>query len=932
MKKIILSQNFASLGAFLALVFRSLLREDFSIQKQWIFVPSHSLKQWLLLQIARANPKGGVLGFQISTLEERLRVLCPKIPTQFELSCLLDQALTPEKFPEIGPFLSKSPQNRKMLREQLTQLCFTYVWNGFIPKDGWQARLFQELEIETWMENIPIEKETIHLFGFDFFPQTFFQWISTHQSCFVYLFSPCALFWEDVCTEKERGRLLEFWYKKNVPFSELHQLEEYLIEAPLLLANWGKLGRETLKQFDDWDMESAHSLSFFNETSLHQLQREILSFEKKPRNNDQSIRVVKAGMTKHEEVVWLCSEIERLQHTDILILAPDIAPYIPWIELLFSQRNIPYRFSSVSVERKSPFFRGLSCLMAIAEQGFSFETLDALFETSSFSRKFRLKGKQWRSWLEEVFQISSDWKQGIPVLLDRFLIVTEGPKTETFSFGELDSFEEWLLFLQSLETDVALLQEEKKTLSAWASTWELIAEKYLYCDSSDEADSFCQSAWERRMIECKKGEKRVGSSLHSLDVVKKLFFKPIFRPIHGNHLHAISCASIEIGAIVPAKTIFVLGMDEESFPRKSTSSSLNLLSTYAPEAPDQDRYLLLQIVMNAKESLYFSYLDKSPEDGRSVPPSFLIQELCTDQGIAAETLVKEEHSIPLKKTLQFGSRDTFKMEEIDVSISQLALFAKHPWKYYLQNVLHISLPRENRRSIAKERGSLLRTSLQFPLKTVTENFSEKWPGLLHEAFVSDVQLRENKRQSQLKEWGKEIFSISLSETGGVEPREFSPLKIELDNGAVVKITGTIFASVEKGSLHLGDDTISSMFQNWPEILISSCVLNSSEVYLLKSGKVKKIEDPKRALQRFLTYYLRCKEGLSPLIGDWVDPLLRKSPEDFQDTFRYEDEVHRFVQHRLDLPEPNSLFSEWSWLRPIFSDLIALYPGRSVETV
>jgi len=913
-KKIILSQNFASLARILALAFQSSFREDSSIQKQWIFVPTHSLKQWLLLQMALCAPKGGVLGFQICTLEERLRSLCPEIPTRLELCCLVDQALASEKFFPV------SPQGRKTVREQFSSLVFTYAWNGFCPQEGWQGQLCKELGVDQWLK-AGVGKEVVHVFGFDFFPQAVRKWISAHESCFVYLFSPCALFWEDLCTVKEQGRILEFWQKKKVSFSELGQFEEYLAEAPLLLANWGKVGRETVKQFDGWDMESAH-LVVSEESALEKLQNELLSFERSCGSGDKSIRVFKAGMTKREEVEWLCDEICQLQHTDVLVLAPDIAPYVPWIEMIFSQRNVPYRFPSVSVERQSPFFQGISYLMLCAERGLNEELLCSLLDNSSFARKW--KGKQWHGWVEEIFQISSDWEQGIAVLLDRFLILAKGPKTDTLVFGEWDSFEEWIGLLQSLHTDVVALREETKTLVDWADTWAKVVEKYLYCDLSDEVDSFCQSAWNRRLIECRKVDARA-----PLDLVKEFLMKQIFRPVHGNHLHAIVCASIEVGSIVPAKVIFMLGMDEESFPRKSQRSSLNMLppTTYVPEVPDIDRYLLLQVVMNAKEMLLFSYLGQSPEDGRSVSPSFLVQELCADRGIVIETVAKEDGACAVKKPLVFGSGDLPKNEEIHIPLSHLTLFAKHPWKYYLQNVLHITLPRENERSLAKERGMLLRSALEFPLETLRQ---EKWPGILHEAFISDVRSREEKRQTQMQNWGKEIRSVALLETA--QEGEFAPLKIELEDGTVVQITGHIPWTLEDGALHLGDDTIGSMFQGWPEILVASCVLQSSQIYILKTGKVKTVENASQALQKFLTYYLRCKEHISPLISDWVDPLLRKTPQAFRDTFRYEDEVHRWVQFRLNLPEPAVLFEEWKWVRPMFSDLIALYPGRSDETV
>ena len=102
-KKIILSQNFDLLAECLS---AALQDQPKKLQKQWVFVPSISLKQWLLTQLARFSPTGGIAGCKICTLDEWIHSRFPQIPTSLEMRCLIYHALSIESAPEVVSFLS----------------------------------------------------------------------------------------------------------------------------------------------------------------------------------------------------------------------------------------------------------------------------------------------------------------------------------------------------------------------------------------------------------------------------------------------------------------------------------------------------------------------------------------------------------------------------------------------------------------------------------------------------------------------------------------------------------------------------------------------------------------------------------------------------------------------------------------------------------
>ncbi len=56
--------------------------------------------------------------------------------------------------------------------------------------------------------------------------------------------SPCAMYWEDFRSVRERKHILRTWEQKGVAGNRLQALDELLRDNQRLLANWGMIGRK----------------------------------------------------------------------------------------------------------------------------------------------------------------------------------------------------------------------------------------------------------------------------------------------------------------------------------------------------------------------------------------------------------------------------------------------------------------------------------------------------------------------------------------------------------------------------------------------------------------------------------------------------------------------------------------------------------------
>ncbi len=888
-KKLILSQDFDLLAKCLS----AALQDD--LGKKWIFVPSISLKQWLLIQLAKQSPSGGIAGYKIVTLDEMLHQAFPGIPSKQEMLGRI--------YLELGNIEEVKDLPKIELARQLSKVFFSYGNYGAPEKGSWQGDLFAKFHMPIhFLEKAPffdVGNSPCHFFGFDVLPPVVWSFVNKAPSAFFYMFSPCSHFWEDTLTDKEQRRLLQ----------KERELQKYFLVAPSLLSNLGKIGRETMKVLDDFslDMEPVYAPTN-NETALSALQEEILSFEKREIPKDSSIQVFCTGSSSFKQIEILKSEIlslvkEGIKFSEMLVLAPDIQKYLPLVEFVFLSAKIPYRFPHLSIT--SPFYQGISRLIELAKGSWDASKVIALFESPVFRSKLAIEDIQ-ISWIRELFGNSSDWEASAYKMLQNATSLFPGPSQSPIS--DLDLFEKLLGILHSLQEDLSM--HEPLSFEDWALKWEEIAEKYLL----DEQDT----SFSRSLNALKRA--RLKNQVFPFEVVEEFLNRSVHTSCFGSHLHAVSFSSM--GSIHPARAVFLIGMDEESFPRKDQFSSLDLVKK-EPELSQIDRYFFLQTLLNTKEFLRIFYGHISGEDGKQIGPAMPVQELISYLGDSSQIITPKVENPSREIAPQFSLKSPQPIEEgeeLILPLSDLLSFSRHPWRHFLRKQKGMYLEDRQDKSFAMLRAGLMKGALEWPLERVFSSKKETFPGVFEEAFFVDTQEKKEQMDRQIDAWGKKVHSLSLLQTAG--NGELPPLEIQN-----VKIVGDVPFCLEDGALHFGADTLSSLIRVWPEVLVSCVALNSQSIYFLKTGKIKQIEDPVSSLKKFVEYYLRCSEILSPLVPDWADALLRKTPEDFSQGFDFEDVVNEWVSLRLDMPDVEELFEDWKWLRSSFEGLIQLYPLR-----
>ncbi len=906
------------------------------METRTVLVPNGAVKQWLLLELAKR--KGIAMGLKIVVPNE----LFPQAASSLERLSSLYSALATSKEPELISYFQGKKKRIFNLSLQLHSLFHKYGQYrsllGF--ENTWQHELFRNIYSPPDVQIL----EPVICFGIDALPPLHWETLFKAPSLSVYLFSPCVEFWEDLCTDRERKTLSRAWNQSLK--RKKGALDSFLHEGPRNLANWGKWGRETLRLFDDF--EPAYTL--FEPTSLlKQIQYDLLTFqETQAPKIDSSIRVLLTGSSRLREVEALRDEILRINipYSDISVLAPDIEPYVPFIDYVFGD-EIPYRISGFDVGSKSSFRQGLIRLLNLSRGRWDVDDALTLFETPAFYRK--------RGWDAEVLETFRKWIASAKIrfgmdqkhrsqILKEHLGEREIDDDGTWEKG-LDALLDALIFLKPMQMNPDLFEElvsaffalkeldlrGEKTLFDWAKGLEYAADTFLLRDDEDEADMAAYSQFRTLILEMKKIS---DARAFPLEVVQHFLIRPCISQIFATKLHAVRFAPIDEGALLPAKALFLIGMDEMSFPRSESASSLDLLKGKTPKRADQDRYRFLQTIFSAKEILRISYGHLSPDEGKPVGPSLVVQELLNITGHEIVQAASQKEFPIAKKKLPFPQFTTAQIPtgEMTLSLFELRQLARHPWRFYLQKAHQVFIDEDIDETFALQKGKMVRQCFEGEALSDGGLF-----GPLKEAMESEVLEQVTQRKAWLAKWQIEPIFLVLSENCREQRWEGAHLVVPalelIWDHLKVKLVGEIKYASFKGMISPYEDTISGTLKIWPEALALSCALNAPQIWMLRSGKNKFIANAYDSLKAFIVYYFHAQKAPSPLLPEWVDSFLRKGTlaKKIERGSPFEDPVIDWVFARANIPTAEEFAGNWGpFLKENFSGLIDLYPVRGVH--
>lgn len=590
---------------------------------------------------------------------------------------------------------------------------------------GWQQQLWQRLFNGSLEWSYPCREFKqelavspyceIHFFSISFMTRSEFDFLgrlAKQAPVYYYVLSPCAVFWSDIRSDKEAAYLQMHWQQRLGKGSpHMLKLEELLRDRNPLLANFGRLGREMagcieerVAQYQasyilpshiqeiDTDFGLYEDL-YLEETSqpltlLHAVQADILLM-RNPQDlppiqlkEDHSIQIHIAPTRQREvQILYhnLLKLIEKEQGqlcpSDIIIMAPNIADYVPYIQTVFGshESQLDFQILDLGMHAYNEMVQGFLQLLALSESRWDVTHLLQLFGHRAFQRRFHLSQSDYytiQEWVEKAGIRWGDdlqhrnellernhcqnsmveqtgigtWDYGLTRLLLGLTTVIQTASSldlDTLPCGQIgfsqgDLLGQWIRLLHALRDDLAPLHDRSQmTLSDWADYLTCLFDHYFQPDLSEESSIEDDENLKNQFELLRTASKSFKDTVFSFQTVK-MHLQQLMKHkgiiYRENHVQTVRFCSMMPLRSIPAKVIALLGMQEGAFPRAIHSSSLNLMLGqdavhYCPSSTDLDRYLFLEALHSAKDYLLVSYQGYNYKETKEYHPSLIVEEL-----------------------------------------------------------------------------------------------------------------------------------------------------------------------------------------------------------------------------------------------------------------------------------------------------------------
>ena len=496
----------------------------------------------------------------------------------------------------------------------------------------------------------------------------------------VHLFfpNPSLHWWSDIVPERVRLKLDQ----RLRALREQHGLSDpdprHLETGHPLLASMGKTGadflaalyEDTLTQDEDCFVDPAEG----SQSLLARLQRDVLLLNEPETEAEQSCdgsicvhschSPLREVQVLHDQILAMLDEDETLSPRDIVVMAPDIGAYAPYIEAGFNRdrddpRHVPYTISDRAAREQHPLVAAFWDLLNLPNSRWSATEILDLLRTPAIARKLELSeadldlvqtwvtqsGIRWG--VDEDFRDSlaagrfreNSWAFGLDRLLLGYAVGDERALVEGVlpyphvEGSNAEALGKLAVFVERLRAFDRELRGERSP-----ADWEALL--------LELADTLFQPAADNPAEAAALNAVRAAVQGFAADAKQAKYDDPlpwlVVREQLSERLDQAGpsqpfldrgltfCAMIPMRNI-PFRVVCLIGMNSGDFPRQDRRAGFDLMQA-KPERGDrsrrgEDRYLFLEALLASRDRFYISYVGRDLRDNTEREPSVLVSEL-----------------------------------------------------------------------------------------------------------------------------------------------------------------------------------------------------------------------------------------------------------------------------------------------------------------
>ncbi|MFY4264998.1 exodeoxyribonuclease V subunit gamma [Escherichia coli] len=524
------------------------------------------------------------------------------------------------------------------------------------------------------------------------------QALGKHIEIHLLFTNPCRYYWGDIKDPAYLAKLLTRQRRHSFEDRELPLFRDsenagQLFNSDgeqdvgnLLLASWGKLGRDYIYLLSD--LESSQELDAFVDVTpdnlLHNIQSDILELENRAvagvnieefsrSDNKRPLDPLDSSITfhvchspqrevevLHDRLLAMLEEDPTLTPRDIIVMVADIDSYSPFIQAVFgsapADRYLPYAISDRRARQSHPVLEAFISLLSLPDSRFVSEDVLALLDVPVLAARFDIteEGLRYlRQWVNESgirWGIDDDnvrelelpatgqhtWRFGLTrMLLGYAMESAQGEWQSVLPYDESSGLiAELVGHLASLLMQLNIWRRglaQERPLEEWLPVCRDMLNAFFLPDAETEAAmTLIEQQWQAIIAEglgAQYGD-AVPLSLLRDELAQRLDQERISQRFLAGPVNI--CTLMPMRSI-PFKVVCLLGMNDGVYPRQLAPLGFDLMSQKPKRGDrsrrDDDRYLFLEALISAQQKLYISYIGRSIQDNSERFPSVLVQEL-----------------------------------------------------------------------------------------------------------------------------------------------------------------------------------------------------------------------------------------------------------------------------------------------------------------
>ncbi|MGA8239521.1 MAG: exodeoxyribonuclease V subunit gamma [Desulfobacterales bacterium] len=713
-----------------------------ALEPETVIVQSRGMERWVSMALARRNGicANMVFPFPNAFLDDLFRRILPDLPDPlpfdpeiltFRIMKRLPAFLRRPAFADLKRYLIDDAKGVKLyqLAVRVADLFDQYLvfrpemilqWEagqgGNGSDDLWQAELWRDLSrgkdrvhrarlhrnLLLRLDTLPVATvglpSRISVFGISYLPPFHLQalaGLARISPVYLFLLNPCREYWADILSRRAMHRLTRKIARGTVDADALH-----MEQGHPLLASLGGLGKEFLVSISATEAHIEDCFVPVDEHSLlTNLQADIFYLRDQsdsrpadrvaiedagPTTADASVQIhachgpLREIEVLHDRLLAMFEEHPDLRPRDVIVMAPDIVAYTPYIRAVFDTQTdaghtIPYSIADQGAGSNKGVLRSFLSLLDFKGSRFEATRVLGLLELTGIKERFGLTADDLTSIARWVRDVNIRWGRdaagrmriGLPGLaentwqagIDRLLLGYAMPGSDRRMFDGILPYDHiegsdalvlgrFIAFLQHL-FEWAERLEKSMPPADWRDVFIELLEHFISVDENAEQEM--QQL--RRILEnfgCL--EERAGFAVPlELEVVRTHLENTLERTHAGGGFISggvTFCAMLPMRSI-PFEVVCLIGMNTAAFPRENTPLGFDLMARF-PRPGDRsrrrdDKYLFLEALVSAARVFYISYVGQSAQDNSEIPPSVIVSELIDtiegSYGIPAVNLV-----------------------------------------------------------------------------------------------------------------------------------------------------------------------------------------------------------------------------------------------------------------------------------------------------